>query len=345
MRQLLAAALVSRALAAAALGAVAMATAALVVVALAAAPVVAEPAIVYSLGGKFDKSFNESAFRGVERYAARMSQEVAEFEPSTPAQFEQALRRYAGRGHDPVVAIGFLQVAAVEKVAAEFPDTRFAIVDAVAEGPNIRSVVFREHEGAYLAGIAAASTSQTGIIGFVGGMDIPLIQRFACAYAQGALAANPEIKVLVAMTGDTPAAFADPVRGAELARSQIDQGADVIMQAAGGTGVGVLQAAAEAGILGIGTDSDQNGLHPGAMLASVVKRVDVAVVQSFDAARSGTWQSGIYDLGLKEGGIELVGSTLIEGALQAYLLGAFDMIVAGERPVHNLYTDGPCPFL
>ncbi|MEM9196768.1 MAG: BMP family ABC transporter substrate-binding protein [Pseudomonadota bacterium] len=328
MRQLLVAALVSTAVAPAVPG-----------------TAIAEPAIVYSIGGKFDKSFNESAFRGVERYAAGISEEVAEFEPSTPAQFEQALRRFAGRGHDPVVAIGFLQVAALEKVAAEFPGTRFAIVDAVADGPNIRSVVFREHEGAYLAGIAAAATSQTGIIGFVGGMDIPLIQRFACAYAQGALMANPEIKVLVAMTGDTPAAFADPVRGAELARSQIDQGADVILQAAGGTGVGVLQAVAEAGILGIGTDSDQNGLHPGAMLASVVKRVDVAVVQSFDAARLGTWQSGVYDLGLKEGGIELVGSTLIKGFLDSYLLGSFDMIVAGERPVHNLYTDGPCPFL
>ncbi|HEU0223668.1 MAG TPA: BMP family ABC transporter substrate-binding protein, partial [Paracoccaceae bacterium] len=271
---------------------------------IAASAALAEPAIVYSVGGKFDRSFNEAAYRGAERYRAETGEGYAEFEPDHPAQFEQALRRFAREGREPVVAIGFLQAEAVKKVAAEFPEAKFAIIDMVAEGPNVQSVIFREHEGSYVVGVMAGLKSENGRIGFVGGMDIPLIRRFACAYIQGIRSVRPEAQVFVNMAGDTPAAFADPARGAELARSQIDRGADIVMQAAGGTGVGVLQAAADAGILGIGTDSNQNGLHPGQVFTSMLKRVDVAVHGNFLAAREGRWAPGLLSLGIKEGGID-----------------------------------------
>ncbi|RMH46533.1 MAG: BMP family ABC transporter substrate-binding protein [Alphaproteobacteria bacterium] len=315
---------------------------------LAAQQALAEPAVVYSIGGKFDASFNQAAWVGAERFRTETGQGYAEFEPESVAQFEQALRRFARAGNDPVVAIGFLQADAVTKVAAEFPDRRFTIIDMVAEGPNVQSVVFREHEGAYLAGLMAAMASRTGRIGFVGGMDIPLIRRFACAYAQGARSVNPAIEVYVAMTGDTPAAFADPVRGAEIARGQIDRGADVVMQAAGGTGVGVLQAAAEAGVLGIGTDSNQNGLHPGHVLTSVLKRIDVAVHGAFTAAQDGSWKPGVRSLGLAEGGIGIAldehNRPLVTPRMAAALREASDAIATGRIRVHDLYTDGPCPW-
>ena len=144
------------------------------------------PAVVYDLGGKFDKSFNEAAYEGAERFKAETGTEYRDFEIQNDSQREQALRNFARRGHDPIVAIGFSQAQAVEKVAKEFPDTRFAIVDMVVDLPNVRSIVFKEHEGSYLVGMMAALASKTGKIGFVGGMDIPLIRKFACGYVQGA---------------------------------------------------------------------------------------------------------------------------------------------------------------
>src|SRR5690606_28371019 len=159
--------------------------------------------------------------------------------------------------------VGFSQASALEAVAKEFPDTRFAIIDSVVDLPNVQSIVFKEHEGSYLVGVLAALKSGTGKVGFVGGMDIPLIRKFACGYVQGVKATEPETEVLQNMTGTTGAAWSDPVKGGELARSQIEAGADVIYHAAGGTGIGVLQAAADAGVYGIGVDSNQNGLHPG----------------------------------------------------------------------------------
>ncbi len=202
-----------------------------------------KPAVVYDLGGKFDKSFNEAAYNGAERFKSEAGVDYRDFEIQNDSQREQALRNFARKGHDPIVAIGFSQAQAVEKVAKEFPDTRFAIVDMVVDLPNVRSIVFKEEEGSYLVGMLAAMASKTGKIGFVGGMDIPLIRKFACGYVQGAKAVNPDIEVFQNMTGTTGAAWNDPVRGGELAKSQFDQGADVVYHAAGGTGLGVLQAA------------------------------------------------------------------------------------------------------
>lgn len=311
-------------------------------------PVSADPAIIYSVGGKFDGSFNESAYDGVLRFGEETGQSVREFQLERDAQSVQALRNLAGRGNSPVIAIGFNQANALNTVAPNFPQTDFAIVDMVVDQPNVRSYVFKEHEGAYVGGVLAAMASKTGTIGFVGGMDNAIIQRFLCGYKQGALSINPDIRVLYNMTGDTPAAFADPARGAELARGQIGQGADVVLQAAGGTGLGVLQAAADAGVLGMGTDSNQNGLHPGQVLTSIRKRVDNAVFDSFSTARNGTFEPGVQVLGLAEGGMDWVldenNRDLVTLEMQAAADQAVKAISSGDIEVHDVVAGGACPY-
>jgi basic membrane protein A len=221
------------------------------------------PAVVYDLGGRFDESFNQAAYTGAQAFQEETGIEFVDFEIQNDSQREQALRNFARRGHDPIIAIGFSHGSAVEAVSQEFPDTRFAIVDMVVDQPNVRSIVFKEHEGSYLVGVLAAMASESDTVGFVGGMDIPLIRRFACGYAEGVLSVEPDAEVLTAMTGTTGAAWNDPVRGGEITQSHVSAGADVVFHAAGGTGIGVLQAAADAGILGIGVDSNQNGLAAG----------------------------------------------------------------------------------
>lgn len=307
----------------------------------------ADPAIVYSVGGKFDGSFNESAYAGVQRFRKDFDAEVREFELERDAQSLQALRNFASRGDSPVVAIGFNQASAVSQAAKDFPNTQFAIIDMVVDAPNVASYVFKEQEGSYIAGVLAAMASKSKTIGFVGGMDIPIIRRFLCGYELGARSVDPAIKVVYNMTGSTPAAFADPARGAELARSQIGQGADVIIQAAGGTGIGVLQAVADAGVLGIGTDSNQNGLHPGNVLTSIRKRVDNAVYASFKSVREGNFQPGIRVLGLAEGGMDWVldknNESLITSEMAAAANAAVADISSGKIKVHDVLTDGECP--
>jgi basic membrane protein A len=261
------------------------------------------PAIVFDMGGKFDKSFNEAAYNGAERFKREANIAYRDFEVTNEAQREQALRNMARRGATIVVGIGFAQASGMEKVAAEFPNVKFAIIDAVVNKPNVQSIVFKEHEGSFLVGMAAALASKTGKVGFVGGMDIPLIRKFALGYEEGAKYVNPRIEVFQNMTGTTPAAWNDPTRGGELARSQFDRGADVIYAAAGATGVGVLQAAKDKGKLAIGVDSNQNYIHPGTILTSMVKRVDLAVYNAFKTARDGTWKPGVQVLGLAEDGV------------------------------------------
>ncbi|CAJ1369985.1 BMP family lipoprotein [Roseibium album] len=324
------------------------ACAAIFVAALSATAACADPAIVYSVGGKFDGSFNESAFAGVKRYMEETGENVREFELERDAQSLQALRNFASRGNAPVIAIGFNQANALKQAAEAFPNSDFAIVDMVVDQPNVRSYVFKEHEGAYIGGLLAAMASESGTVGFVGGMDIPIIQRFLCGYKQGALSADPDIKVLFNMTGDTPAAFANPVRGGELATAQIKRGADVVLQAAGGTGLGVLQAAADAGVLGIGTDSNQNGLHKGKVLTSIRKRVDNAVFDSFNSAREGSFSPGIQVLGLAEGGMDWVldenNRPLISDEMKTAADAAVAGISDGTIKVHDVISDGVCPY-
>jgi len=261
------------------------------------------PAVVFDMGGKFDKSFNQGVYDGVERFRKETGIKYREFEVKNPTQREQAIRKMAQRGADPVLGVGFAQAAAIEKGAKAFPKTRFAIIDMVVDQPNVRSIVFKEQEGSFLVGILAAMASKTGKVSFVGGMDIPLIRRFECGYYHGVKHANGSATVYANMTGTTPSAWNDPTKGAELAKSQFDRGADVVFAAAGGTGIGVYQAAKDAGKLAIGVDSNQNYMHPGTMLTSMVKRVDVAVYEAFMTAKNGTWQGGFKILGLAEDGV------------------------------------------
>ena len=305
------------------------------------------PAIIYDLGGKFDKSFNEAAYNGAEKFKSETGIEYVEFEISNDAQREQSLRLFAENGRDPIVMAGFSWAAALEKVAEEFPDTDFAIIDMVVDKPNVRSVVYKEQEGSYLVGILAAMASETKKVGFVGGMDIPLIRKFACGYVGGAKAAGAT-EVFENMTGDTPAAWNDPTRGGEITKSQIDQGADVVYAAAGGTGIGVLQAAADADKLAIGVDSNQNYLQPGHVLTSMLKRVDVAVYDAFMDAKNDEFSSGINVLGLAEDGVGYAvdehNEALITDEMKAAVEKAKADIIAGTVEVHDYMSDNSCPY-
>ena len=258
----------------------------------------AEPAIIYDMGGKFDKSFNEAAYNGMERWKKETGKNYMEFEVSNESQREQAIRRMAEKGASPIIAMSFSQASAIEKVAKDFPKLNFAIIDDEVKLPNVQSVKFKEQEGSFLVGMMAAMASKTGKVGFVGGMDIPLISKFQCGFEQGVKFASKKAEVFANMTGTTGAAWNDPTRGGELAKAQFAKGADVVFAAAGGTGMGVYQAAKDGGKLAIGVDSNQNGVQPGTMLTSMVKRVDVAV---YNISKS--FKPGFTELGLKEEGV------------------------------------------
>ena len=307
-----------------------------------------EPAVVYDMGGKFDKSFNEAAYSGAERFREETGVQYRDFEPTNEAQRAQSMRRLAERGASPIVAVGFGYAAAVEEVAKEYPDTKFTIIDMVVDLPNVQSVVFKEHEGSFLVGALAALASKTGKVGFIGGMDIPLIRRFACGYEQGVKHINADAEIFQNMTGSTPAAWNDPGKGAELAKSQFDRGADVIYAAAGGTGVGVYQAAKDDGKLAIGVDSNQNHIHPGTMLTSMVKGVDIAVYNAFKAGAENRWESGVQVLGLAEDGVGWAldehNSSLVSEEMKAKIESLQEQIIAGSINVHDYMADNTCTY-
>ncbi|MEQ6250137.1 BMP family ABC transporter substrate-binding protein [Sulfitobacter sp. HNIBRBA3233] len=317
------------------------------VTALSAGAALAEPALIFDLGGKFDKSFNEAAFNGAQRWAEETGESFREIELQSEAQREQALRRFAEAGANPIVMAGFAFGDSLGQVAQDYPDTSFVIIDMVVDQPNVRSVVFNEHEGSYLVGMMAAQASETGTVSFIGGMDIPLIRKFACGYAQGAKAANPDINVIANMTGTTPAAWNDPVKGSELTKAQISQGSDVVFAAAGGTGVGVLQTAADEDILSIGVDSNQNYLHPGEVLTSMLKRVDNAVYDAFSDGPG--METGFQVMGVANGGVGYAmdenNADLVTDEMQAMVDEAAAKISSGELEVHDYMSDDSCPAL
>ena len=317
-------------------------------VALTAGAALAEPALIFDLGGKFDKSFNEAAHNGASRWAEETGGSYREIEMQSEAQREQALRRFAEAGANPVITMGFGMADPLSTVAPDYPDTKFVVIDVTwLEGDNIRQVGFAEHEGSYLVGMMAAMASKTGTVGFVGGMDVPLIRHFGCGYAQGAKAVNPDVKVVANMTGTTPAAWNDPVKGSELTKALISQGADVIYAAAGGTGVGVLQTAADEGILSIGVDSNQNHLHPGKVLTSMLKRVDVAVYEAMKAGPD--LETGVFVMGLAENGVGYAlddnNAALVTGEMKAAVDAAREQIIAGDLKVESYYENDSCPAL
>ena len=307
-----------------------------------------KPAVVYDMGGKFDKSFNEGVYNGVKRFTEETGIEVMEFEVTNEAQRQRAMERLVQRGATVLLGVGFGQADAISAVAAEHPDVQFGIIDVFwLDAPNLRQYSFKEHEGSYLVGVAAAMKSETGTVGFVGGMDVPLIRKFACGYVQGVKSVGADIEVLQNMTGTTPSAWNDPVKGGELAQSQIDRGADVVYHAAGGTGIGVIQTTADAGKLAIGVDANQNYLAPGNVLTSMVKRVDVAAYQHFADAHQGKFSAGIMQLGLAEGGVDWAvdehNQDLVAGEIEAAVAAAKEAIIAGDISVHNYEDDQSCP--
>ncbi len=327
-----------------------LAAAAATAIALPALAVEFRPAVVFDMGGKFDKSFNEGVWNGIQRFTEDTGVEVLEFEVTNETQREQAMRRMIRRGDATlVIGVGFAQADAIDTVAADNPNVQFAIIDVSwLDRPNLRQYAFKEHEGSYLVGVAAALASESGTVGFVGGMDIPLIRRFACGYVQGVVETDPDTTVIQNMTGTTPAAWNDPTKGAELANSQIDRGADVVYHAAGGTGIGVIRAAADAGKLAIGVDSNQNGLAPGTVLTSMVKRVDVAAYDTLMDAMLGEFTPEVRILGVAEDGVDWAldenNAELITDEIKAAVEAARAKIIAGEIVVHDYMADDTCPF-
>ena len=312
-----------------------------------AAPAAPKLGVVYDAGGKFDKSFNQSAFEGLQRFSKETGIKVLEVQANSDTQAEQVMRGLARKKIDLIAAIGFSQTQAVQKVAKEFPNVRFVLIDSIAQGNNINSVMFKEQEGSYLVGVAAAMASKTKKLGFVGGMDIPLIRAFACGYAQGAKAQYPKIEIMQNMVGTTAAAWNDPAKGGELARAQFERGADVVFAVAGGSGMGALQMAKTKGKLAIGVDSNQNYLHPGTMLTSMIKRVDVAVYDAFSDAKNGEFTAGINNLGLAEDGVGYAmdenNAELVTDEMEAAAEKAKAAIISGEIKVHDYMETNSCP--
>jgi len=303
--------------------------------------------IVFDIGGKDDRSFNAAAWQGVRRAASDLPIVLRDVEPGDPTSIEPAIRAFAERGFHLVIGVGFAQTPEIEAVAKDYPGLNFAIVDGVSQLPNVSSLIFKEHEGSYLAGMLAAMTSRTGVLGFVGGMDIPLIHKFAVGYEEGARAVNPNIRVLPNYIGVTDAAWNDPVKGKELARTQIEKGADVIFAAAGNSGLGAFDAVEQYGKdsqgrahrFVIGVDSNQNWVKPGFVLTSMVKRVDNAVYQIIRDRVANRPISGIHVYGLENDGVGYAldqhNKDLVPQAAIEAVETAKQKIIAGQIKVTN----------
>jgi basic membrane protein A len=266
--------------------------------------------IVFDIGGKDDRSFNAAAWQGVQRAAKDLPILLRDIEPGTPNAIEPAMRAFAERNFDLIIGVGFAQAPIMQQVAKDYPNIRFAIIDGVIELPNVASLVFKEHEGSYLVGMLAADTSKTGTIGFLGGMDIGLIHRFAKGYEEGAKAVNPNIRVIANYVGVTDSAWNNPGKGKELALAQIGKGADVIFTAAGNSGLGAFDAAEQQGKVNgrathyvIGVDSNQNMVKPGFVLTSMVKRVDNVVYDIVKDVVDQKFAPGFHVFGLDKDGV------------------------------------------
>ncbi len=295
--------------------------------------------MVFDVGGKGDKSFNDSAYRGLLHAADEFGVEHTEFEPGQDADRETGLRKLAQAKYDVIIGVGFLFSEAMRSVAVDYPNVRFACVDFDVRPDetlpqNLAGLRFREEEGSFLVGVLAAMHTETGRIGFIGGMDIPLIHKFEAGYIAGARHARPSVSTTVAYTGTTPQAFADPAKGKELALLQYGRGVDVIYHASGSTGNGVIEAAKEAGKYAIGVDSNQNYMAPGHVLTSMVKRVDNAVYMTVKSVLDGTFAGGVREFGLADDGIAYAVDQYNEGLITDEMAAAVEeakaAIIAGS---------------
>jgi basic membrane protein A and related proteins len=308
--------------------------------------------IVFDIGGKNDRSFNAAAWEGVRRAEKDLPICLHDVEPGNPTSIEPAMRAFAEKNFDLIIGVGFAQGPIMQKVADDYPNIKFAIVDGVifekdgkTPKANVASLVFREHEGSFLVGMIAAQKSKTGVLGFVGGMDIPLIHRFKTGYEEGAKSVNPNAKVVANYVGVTDAAWNNPGKGKELALSQINQGADIIFTAAGNSGLGAFDAVeqfgknanGEANKFVIGVDSNQNGVKPGFVLTSMVKRVDNAVYNVVEEVLGGGFKGGFHTFGLDKDGVAYAvddfNKSLIAPEILQRVEESKSKIVAGEIKV------------
>jgi len=267
--------------------------------------------MVYDVGGRGDLSFNDMAYEGLSRaqkeFSARV--ETKDLEPIAGGENrEELLRLLAGEKYDLIFGIGFLFTDSITRVAKAFPGVKFGIIDGfIDKEPNVASLLFKEHEGSFLVGAAAALKSKAGKVGFVGGMKIPLIEKFEAGFIAGAKYVKPSIEVYSDYAGTTGEAFRDPVKGKELATAQYDRGADIIYHASGGTGIGVFEAAVAKKKMAIGVDADQSltakADQRAQILTSMMKRVDVAIHGTIKALVAGRYKAGVQSVGLKEGGV------------------------------------------
>jgi basic membrane protein A len=300
--------------------------------------------LVLDRGGKDDKSFNTSAYEGAMRAKSKLEVLVKYVEATDDNAFEPLLRAFAQRDFDLIIGIGFSQKEAIAKVAAQYPKAHFAIIDAQVDAANVRSLLFEEHEGAFLIGAIAAMTSKTGKIGFVGGMDIPLIRRFELGYEAGARQVNPQISVTANYVGITSEAWNNPPKGKELAVAQYDGGADVVFAAAGASGLGVFDAAEEKKKFVVGVDANQNWVKPGWVLTSMLKRVDEAVFSSIEEAKDGKFAGGIKHFGLANRGVDYAFDQYNAKVLTEPVRKRADelkaAIIAGKIVVPDYYKSG-----
>jgi basic membrane protein A len=267
--------------------------------------------LVFDVGGRGDKSFNDSAFNGLERAKEDLKIYYEYIEPGEGSDRETALRQFASQRFDLIFGIGFMFTDDINHIAADFPGIKFACVDYAIDPSkkipgNVSALKFREEEGSFLVGAIAALVSKTKKVGFVGGMDIPLIHKFEAGYKAGVKAVVPDCQVFIGYAGVTGEAFKNPAKGKEIALSQFDKGADVIYHASGSTGLGVFEAARERGNLAIGVDSDQYYEAPGHILTSMIKRVDESVYKTVKDMLDKKFCGGIKELGLAQDGVGYV---------------------------------------
>lgn len=303
-----------------------------------------KPAVIYSFhphktkNAGTDHAFIDAARVGIEKANAEYGITIPEYPVKPGENLMAAMKRVAALGATPIIALGGQNVPVILELAEQYPNTQFTVVDGLVPPifPNVQSIMFKDHEGSFLVGYIAARIAGSGHIGFIGGMDSPQIRNFAAGYAHGARYVNAQAEVSVDMIGQTSAAWSDPEAARMLALKQFNQGAEVIFAAAGGSTLGVLKAANETGKLAIGVDSNQNGLYPGHVLTSLVKRMDIAVYASLKHSHDGTWNPGIKYLGIKEGALDYVVDSNNRSLISEPLIE--DVSTAKERVINGLIT-------
>ena len=306
------------------------------------APKAFKAGVVFDVGGVDDKSFNEAAYRGLMKAKSELGIEVANYQPSQPADRKTGLRQFAAKDFDVIIGVGFIFTDEIIGMAKDFPKIKFVCIDMVDKPeeeipPNLVGIKFKEEQGSFLVGALAALVSKTKKLGFIGGMNVPLIHKFEAGYRAGAKQVAPDVEVIANYAGETPKAFQDPETGKNRALEQYKSGVDIIFHASGKTGLGVFQAAKEEKKLAIGVDADQQHEAPGFVLTSMVKGVEPAVYDSIKAAKEGQFKAGKRVLGLAENGVGIVydehNQALIPEEAYKKVMALRDEIVAGKIDV------------